>query len=202
MDNALHDEALFKGALRYCPVCDGYEVTDKRVAVIGTHSHGTAEAIFIRGFTKDVTLIAPDAEHDLDPECMAKLDKAGIARVDGPCGEYRLEGERMRVRTAQGWMTFDSVYPALGSKIRSELAVELGAKAEEDGSLEVGEHLGNQRPGLSRTGDVVEGLDQISLAMGQGWRGGNTDTATSWRKRSVVTAERRLQRSSQARALG
>jgi thioredoxin reductase (NADPH) len=95
MDNALHDEALFKGALRYCPVCDGYEVTDKRVAVIGTHSHGTAEAIFIRGFTKDVTLIAPDAEHDLDPECMAKLDKAGIARVDGPCGEYRLEGERM-----------------------------------------------------------------------------------------------------------
>ena len=166
MDNALHDEALFKGALRYCPVCDGYEVTDKRVAVIGTHSHGTAEAIFIRGFTKDVTLIAPDAEHDLDPECMAKLDKAGIARVDGPCGEYRLEGERMGVKTAQGWMTFDSVYPALGSKIRSELAVELGAKADEDGSLEVGEHLETSVPGLYAAGDVVKGLDQISHAMG------------------------------------
>ena len=26
------------GALRYCPICDGYEVTDKRVGVIGTEA--------------------------------------------------------------------------------------------------------------------------------------------------------------------
>jgi thioredoxin reductase (NADPH) len=36
LDGALHDEALQRGLLRYCPVCDGYEVTDKRIAVIGT----------------------------------------------------------------------------------------------------------------------------------------------------------------------
>lgn len=167
MDDELHDAALFKGALRYCPVCDGYEVTDKRVAVIGTHTHGTAEAIFIRGFTKDLTLIAPDAEHDLDAECLARLDKAGIARVDGPCGRYRLEGGRLAVETARGWMSFDSVYPALGSHIRSELAVELGAAANDDGRLEVTDHLETSIPGLFAAGDVVEGLDQISHAMGQ-----------------------------------
>ena len=36
MDEAVHDEALARGLLRYCPVCDGYEVTDKRVGVIGS----------------------------------------------------------------------------------------------------------------------------------------------------------------------
>ena len=36
MDDALHAEALAEGLLRYCPICDAYEVTDKRVAVIGT----------------------------------------------------------------------------------------------------------------------------------------------------------------------
>src|SRR5690606_35786996 len=36
IDDALHTRALNAGLLRYCPICDGYEVTDKRVAVIGT----------------------------------------------------------------------------------------------------------------------------------------------------------------------
>ena len=73
LPDALHGEALARGLLRYCPVCDGYEVTDKRVAVIGTSHHGTAEAEFLRGFTADITLIAPDGEHDLDEECRRSL---------------------------------------------------------------------------------------------------------------------------------
>ena len=49
MDDTLHAEALERGLLRYCPICDGYEVTDKKVGVIGTSDHGTAETIFLRG---------------------------------------------------------------------------------------------------------------------------------------------------------
>src|SRR4051794_32877979 len=60
MDEELHDDALARGLIRYCPICDGYEVTDKKVGVIGSDSHGVAEALFLRGYTADVTLIAPD----------------------------------------------------------------------------------------------------------------------------------------------
>jgi hypothetical protein len=60
MDEDLHDEALARGLIRYCPICDGYEVTDKAVGVIGDGPHGVAEAVFLRGFTQDITLIAPD----------------------------------------------------------------------------------------------------------------------------------------------
>ena len=60
MDEELHDDALSRGLIRYCPICDGYEVTDKKVGVIGSDSHGVAEALFIRSYTADVTLIAPD----------------------------------------------------------------------------------------------------------------------------------------------
>ena len=28
MEQALHDDALDRGLIRYCPICDGYEVTD------------------------------------------------------------------------------------------------------------------------------------------------------------------------------
>ena len=40
----LHDDALARGLIRYCPICDGYEVTDKKIGVIGSDSHGVAEA--------------------------------------------------------------------------------------------------------------------------------------------------------------
>ena len=89
LDDALHTRALAEGLLRYCPICDAYEVTDRRVAVIGTGEHGTREALFLRGYTADLTLISPGAGHDLDPKCIAELEAAGISRLDGPCGAMR-----------------------------------------------------------------------------------------------------------------
>ena len=167
IDEQLHDEAMSRGLLRYCPVCDGYEVTDKRVAVIGTGERGAGEAQFIRTYTADVTLISPDGEHDLDAECSAALDEAGIARVAGPCGGYAIEGgQQFALDTADGRMAFDSVYPALGSVIRSGLADKVGAKLADTGCILTDDHLETSVPGLFAAGDVVKGLDQISHAMG------------------------------------
>lgn len=167
MDEALHAEALARGLLRYCPICDGYEVTDRRVGVIGTGAKGTNEAIFLRGYTADVTLIAPEAEHDLPDELAAELDEAGVKRIHGPCGNYAIEGNQLAFDTAQGRLAFDSVYPALGSRIRSGLAIQAGARAAEDGCLEVDDHQRTSVPGLFAAGDVAKGLDQISHAMGE-----------------------------------
>ncbi|WP_267396809.1 MULTISPECIES: NAD(P)/FAD-dependent oxidoreductase [unclassified Sphingomonas] len=163
----VHDPALERGLLRYCPICDGYEVTDKRVGVIGTGDHGMREALFLRGYTRDVTLIAPEAEHLLDDACGAKLAEAGIVRVNGPCGNWAIEGDQLALDTAGGRMAFDSVYPALGSRIRSHLAVAAGARASDEGCLEVDDHQRTTVPGLFAAGDVVKGLDQISHAMGE-----------------------------------
>jgi len=167
LEDALHDDALHRGLLRYCPICDGYEVTDRRVGVIGTGDHGMREALFLRGYTADVTLIAPESGHALDDACRDALDAGGIVQVDGPCGDYRIEGDRLVVRTATGELAFDSVYPALGSHIRSELAVAAGARASAQGCLEVDDHQRTSVPGLFAAGDVVKGLDQISHAMGE-----------------------------------
>jgi len=162
----VHDAALARGLLRYCPICDGYEVTDRRIGVIGTGSHGMAEALFLRGYSADITLVAPEA-HDLSEADSAKLDEAGIARIEGPCGGYAIEGERLALDTAAGRMAFDSIYPALGSVIRSGLAIQVGARADANGCLEVDDHQRTSVPGLFAAGDVARGLDQISHAMGE-----------------------------------
>jgi thioredoxin reductase (NADPH) len=60
-----HTAALAAGRLRYCPVCDGMEVTDQAVGVIGTGEHGAREALFLRSYTADLVLIAPERRHEL-----------------------------------------------------------------------------------------------------------------------------------------
>ena len=163
MAGDVHDAALAKGLLRYCPICDGYEVTDKRVGVIGTGERGFKEAQFLRGYTADLSLIAPAGTHDLSADQRAALAEAGIALIEGPA-PIAIQADGITV----GPHRFDSVYPALGSHIRSELAVEAGAEATDDGCLTVDDHQRTSVPGLYAAGDVVLGLDQISHAMGEG----------------------------------
>jgi len=168
MDEQLHDEALARGLIRYCPICDGYEVTDKKVGVIGDDSHGVAEAIFLRGFTADVTLIAPHDDVDLRKEDWARLKEAGIATVDGPAQAVAISDNCITVDTAEGHHTFDTVYPALGSDTHVQLAEQLGARLNEQGCIGVDAHQRTSVDGLYAAGDVVIGLDQISHAMGEG----------------------------------
>jgi thioredoxin reductase (NADPH) len=62
---------------------------------------------------------------------------------------------------------FACLYPALGSTPRVEWLKGTGAILSENGCVAVGPHQGTQVEGLFAAGDVVEGLDQISVAMGQ-----------------------------------
>ncbi|HEY8613496.1 MAG TPA: FAD-dependent oxidoreductase, partial [Roseomonas sp.] len=61
---------------------------------------------------------------------------------------------------------FETLYSALGLKVRSDLALSLGAEHDEAGALIVDEHNRTTVPGLYAAGDVVRGLNQIVVAMG------------------------------------
>ena len=167
MDQALHDQAVADNLLRYCPVCDGYEATDADVGLIGTGAHAAREALFLRGFTARVTLIAPHAGHDLGAADQAMLEDAGIARVDGPIIGYAIEQHRLLLAAASARPAFEAVYPALGTIVHSDLAVALGAAATASGSVEVDAHQRTTPAGLYAAADVVLRLDQISHAMGE-----------------------------------
>jgi len=167
MDPDLHDRAMAAGLIRYCPVCDGYEATDRRVGVIGTGAHGLAEALFLRSFTADVILIAPDGPHSLTDGERDQAARCGITLVDGPCAGITPSGGEITVTLADRDLTFHCIYPALGSDVHAELARQAGARIARDGALPVDRHQRTSVPGLYAAGDVVLGLDQISHAMGE-----------------------------------
>ena len=174
MDLDLHDEAMSRGLIRYCPICDGFEVTDKKVGVIGSGKGGIGEAIFLRSYTADVTLIAPDAALNLTPEDYERLKAAGVKTVDGPTQTVGFTDACITVDTAEGHYSFDSIYPALGSDTHTQLAEMLGAELAPDGCVLCDEKMRSTVPGFYAAGDVVHGLDQISHAMGEGGQAATT----------------------------
>src|SRR5690348_12307961 len=82
MDEELHDDALARGLVRYCPICDGFEVTDKKVGVIGSDSFGVGEALFLRSYTAGLTFIAPVKVLRLKSDVSRRLMVAEIGFVD------------------------------------------------------------------------------------------------------------------------
>ncbi len=168
MEEDMHDQALAKGLVRYCPICDGYEVTDKKVGVIGSGKHGVAEAIFLRTYTGDITLIAPDKAMQVSETDRRRLEAAEIQTVDGPAQAVAISKDFIVVETAEGTHAFDSIYPALGSDVHCQLAEMVGAQLNDVGCIAVDGHQYTGVPGIYAAGDVVIGLDQISHAMGQG----------------------------------
>ena len=167
MPEATHAEALARGLLRYCPVCDAYEVTDRDVALLGTGEHALGEARFLRSFTARVTLVAPYGQHRFGDEQEADRAAWGIAALDGPVDRIALEEDRIALTLRGQLRRFDTLYAALGTAVRSELARAIGAQTSADGAVLVDRHQMTSVEGLYAAGDVVKGLDQIGNAMGQ-----------------------------------
>src|ERR1700730_1438960 len=128
------DEAVAKGSIRYCPVCDGYEAADQRIGVLGHGEDASSKARFLRTYSSDVTLLSLDERGSGNNAKASSLREAGI-QVAGPARaiEHSADGMRAVLRGGKA-MLFDVIYPALGCGVRSELASALGAKTKDGGS--------------------------------------------------------------------
>lgn len=165
-----HADAVQRGLLRYCPICDAFEQTGKRIAVLGGDAHGLAEALFLRSYSPRVTLLALDRIKLSDQERAAAAG-AGIELVECAVSAFDLSGDEVALRLADGSeLQFDTMYAALGSHTRNALAKGLGLRLVGDQCFATDEHQVTSLPLVYAAGDAVEGLDQISVAMGTGAR--------------------------------
>jgi thioredoxin reductase (NADPH) len=159
-------QALQEGALRYCPVCDGYEVIGKSVGVVVDSGSDVGEALYLRHFSERLTVFLASPEVRFDTAQRQRLAEAGIGLVDAPVSSIRLWEGRLTLRHGDDESVVDSLYGALGLKVHSQLAIALGAEHEQ-GYLLVDGQQQTTVPGLYAAGDVVKGLNQITVGVGE-----------------------------------
>jgi thioredoxin reductase (NADPH) len=165
-------EAIAFGSVRLCPVCDGFDVIDKRIAVATAETNPVGHALFMRTFSADVTLFERCAPTALSDDDRRRLDAAGVRLVDSPLVSVTL-GASMKplLHTEDGGVhEADVFYPMLGEHARSGLAAGLGAETAQCEEVIVDDHCQTSVPGLYAIGDVTVGLNQIAWATGQAAR--------------------------------
>lgn len=158
---------IARGAVRYCPICDGYEAMDQRIGVLGRMERACKKALFLRIYSRDVVLLPLDDPNKVRDDLRASLREAGIIVPATPLADIGQEGERIVAELRGGERIALSVlYPALGCDVRSALALSLGARCSDDGCIFVNDKQLTSIEGVYAAGDVVSDLDQISVAVG------------------------------------
>jgi thioredoxin reductase (NADPH) len=174
IEQEAHDRGVAQGLIRYCPICDAYEIRGRRVAVLGCSDHGAAEAIFVRHYSDTVTLLAQDAS-ELSQADEANLVRNAIRVERAPVSDLSVNEKDLLVHLADGRsLQLDTLYVALGTSAHSELARMAGAELAPSGCIVVDEHQQTTISGMFAAGDMVEGLDQIAVAAGQAARAATT----------------------------
>jgi thioredoxin reductase (NADPH) len=160
-------DAVYHGALRFCPICDGYEAMDRRIGILGRLDVAWHKALFLRTYSRKVAVLPIDGTGSATDEMRRALHEADIPFPIEAVADIEHTGDTITAVFESGArFEVDVLYPALGCEVRSNLGTALGARATAEGTLIVDDHRRTSVAGLYAAGDVVSDLHQISVATG------------------------------------
>lgn len=158
-------EIIYRGEIRLCPICDGYEVIGRSVAVLGPIKEAAKKLLFLSCYTSDLVLLPIGDDMTLSETEEGELRALGIPFPPEPVIDLRVDGDEITAVLRSGnERRVDVLYPALGADARSELLVRLGGKVNEAGCILTDEHQQTSIAGVYAAGDVVNELNQIAVA--------------------------------------
>jgi len=156
--------AIGNGRIRLCPICDGFEASGQRIAVMGPAVSVIGHAKFLRTYSDRVTAVLSE-RGALAPKDRALAKRLKIPVIDYP-NSLRLTPRGCHVTRDDETASFDCLYPVLGFEPKCRLAASVGAKVDRQGEIIVSRNMETSVPGLFGAGDAVSGLHQISVATG------------------------------------
>ena len=157
--------ATLSGAIRWCPICDGYEVSDQHVALLADAQSGYKHALFLRTYTRRLTWFVRASNTDLNRDEICILNDLGIEVItDSVTRIDAISGPGVTIEIVNSASRrFDTLYPMVGCQPRIELLENLAVRMDDTHQLWVDEHQCTSVPGLYAAGDVVHALNQMSV---------------------------------------
>ena len=161
--------------LHYCLHCDAYMFVDESVYVMGHGDSAAYVAMIMLNFTDEVDLLTRGDEPTWSDETDRMLRAHPIDVIHeeitgmnrGPDGWLEsFEFEDGTTRAYRGG------FPMYGSEYNNALAADLGCDLNDDGTVVVDDHGRTSVDGVYAVGDLVQGHNQIPVAMGQGAKAG------------------------------
>jgi thioredoxin reductase len=182
----------FYGAtVHHCPDCDGYEVSDKRVAVLSCGKEAIGFTLNLLTWTDRLTLLMNGDEGDISEEHRAKLARFNIpimnqriTRLEGDVEKKCIE----RVCFDDGAsLDCDALFFNLGTEMSGNLHEMLGCQLDEDcGLVRVDDEQQTSVRGVYAAGDMTPHSQLAIVAAAEG------AMAAIQIHKSLVPKERRI----------
>lgn len=158
----------------HCPFCHGWEVRDRRLAVVGRDAMGAHRALLLRAWSDDVTLLT-DGLAELKHEETEQLRSAGVTVDDRPLAGLHGPGDALTaIDFADGSeLPCDGLLVPVTLHQRSDLATRLGAESAPSSPLAanaiaVGPRLETNVPRLFAAGDTTTQMPSLANAIATG----------------------------------
>jgi thioredoxin reductase len=163
-------EEHYGASVFHCPACEGYEARDRHVVALGWSDNLVGFAATLLGWARSVTVVTGGERFRGDDACRALLDAHGIETIEERVVE--LVGRRGDLRAAR--LESGRVLPcslaffSVAHEPRTELARQLGCAVDDDGYVEINDCGMTTVDGVYAAGDLVPGLQLMSVAVAKG----------------------------------
>lgn len=153
--------ALEGRGVSYCAVCDGFFYRGKRVAVLGESAYAAHEAEYLADLAGELYILTNGKSAGAAMPEKAEIHTAKLQKLTG---DGKLEAAVLADGTV---LPLDGLFVALGSASSADFATKLGVMME-NGAILTDAKQATNVPGVFAAGDCAEGINQISVAVGQG----------------------------------
>lgn len=155
-----------------CPDCDGYEVRNKHVLLLGAGKTGANLALTLMYWTDRITFINHDVE-ELDQSLTSKLGQKGInvinEQIEAVIAENGSILKGVKLKNGQTVLGDKGFIGFGGNAVHSELASQLGVELLENKHVLVDSRTKETNvTNVWAAGDVVAHSEQVTIAMADG----------------------------------
>ncbi|MCK6547318.1 NAD(P)/FAD-dependent oxidoreductase [Myxococcota bacterium] len=163
---------LYGTSAFHCPYCDGWEVRDRPLAIVGRAKDGPKYALGLTTWSRDLVLFT-NGDDAVPDDARRALAERGVALVTDAVA--RLEGTRGRlervVLTSGRAIERAALFFHLGTERRWPFANALGLEMAPDGSVVFDAVTGETNvPGVFVAGDASKDVSFVSVAVSDGTR--------------------------------
>lgn len=165
-----HFQDLWGKHIFTCPYCDGWEMRDKKLVVLGAGEAGYKFALMMKNWSNDVTLCT-NGPSDLSPDGLDCLQTFGIPLNDRTIISLDHDGDVLTSIVFKDGQSLacDAIFFEPSCHLGNQLANRLGCEFEKDGR-QIATDDANRTciPGLYAAGDVATKHSHISTAVASG----------------------------------
>jgi thioredoxin reductase len=143
--------------LFHCPLCEGFEVRDRRLVVVGDSDRAAFMAAYVHDRLSDTVSICCNGGATFSPETRRKLLAIGVCVLEAPVESIEVEHEMLCLDLrGVGRFAYDAGFLPATYRQRSPLAQGLGCVMGQDGRVEVDLFQRTSVPHVFAVGDMAK----------------------------------------------